>query len=163
MLDQSSSQDFECALHTIAEPLSNPAPFLDPLRVVALQQTLVRFNSVTGEARRVKQAVENDKLAVGVALNHGLNVELQVCGLGEPCIVSQQSEFGAVGDHAPKGLGPVEEVLDQSVWRPARWHSLVEWLVNSDDMDRRSVLRAVSAVGDRKGSAASFDGGALVL
>ena len=163
MLDQSSSQDFECALHTIAELLSNPAPFLDPLRVVTLQQTLVRFNSVTGEARRVKQAVENDKLTVGVPLDHGLNVELQVRGLGEPCTVSQQSEFGAVGDHTPKGLGAVEEVLDQSVWSPARWPSLIEWLVNSDDMDRRSVLRAVSAVGDRKGSAPGFDGGALVL
>ena len=114
-------------------------------------------NAFSRESGGVKQAVENDKLAVGVALDNCLKVELKVGGLGEAGAVPQQAQLRPIGHHSPKGLRAVEEVLYQGVRSASvRRSSLVQSLIDGDDVDRRGVLPGMGEVGNRECRATRF-------
>ena len=107
MSHKSGSQDFQRALHAVPQLLPDSSALLNALVVVLLQKALVGVNAFAREPGGVKQAVENDKLAVGVTLDHGPEVELHVRGLGEAGAVPQQPQLLSIGHHSPEGLRAV--------------------------------------------------------
>ena len=165
MGDEGAAQHFEGPLHPVAELLPDPPAVFYPLVVVVLQQALVRLDLLARESGLVHEPVENHELAVGVSFDHGLKVELQVGGFGEPGAFAQQAQLGAVGGHPPQGFGPVEEVLDEGVGRAliAAFPCFVEPLFQGDDVDRRGVLAAVDPVRNGELRPAGLDGRPLVL
>ena len=164
MRGEGVAQHPERLLHPDAELLPDPAALFDPPVVVVLQEAFVRRGLAEGEPGRVHEPVEDYELAVGVALVHGLYIELQVGGFGEPGAVAQQAQAAAVGRHPPQSFGPVEEVLDLGVGAaPVPRPPIVEPLVERHDMDGGGVLSAVDAVRDGELGSARLDGRPLVL
>ena len=96
------------------------------------------------------EAEQGHELAVEVARDNRLEIELDVGGLGKALAVAQQAELPAVGHDAPERVGAVEVVLDQGVRALAGIAPAVEILVVTDDMDGRSAFLVAREMGDRE-------------
>ena len=97
---------------------------------------------------------QDDELAVQVARDHRLEVELDVGRPGEALAVAEQAELLPVGDHAPEAVGAVQVILDQGVRALAGLAPAVELLVVGDDVDRRRAFLLAREVGDGEARAA---------
>ena len=63
----------------------------------------------------MRQAIEQDELVQPLAVQHALQVELDVGWPAEVDGIAQQAQRGAVGDDAPEVIAAVQVVLHQGV------------------------------------------------
>lgn len=155
MAQEALAQAPQRRLDPEAQPLLDPAAFLDRLLVPALEPA-----GVIGRGRREARAVEEaeEEGEVGVELGRGdrLEVDLEEGLAGGACALPEDAQPAAVGDDAPQEIGPVEQLLDQGVRREALAAALVELLIEGGEVDRDGGF----AVRNRLGVAHGEGGGA---
>ena len=162
MREEAAAEREQRLMDALAEALAHPAALGDALLVVALEPGLVRVGRALGQPGAMGEPEQDDELAVEVARDHRLEVELDVGRPGEALAVAQQAELAAVGDHAPEAVGAVQVILDQGVRALAGIAPAIELLVVGDDVDGRRALLVAGEVRDREARAAGLERGALV-
>ena len=160
-------------LHRLAQPVADAPALLDRRLVILLQQTAVAGiiaalvpAQAAGQPRAVRQPVEQDKLVQPFALDHRLQVKLDIGGAAEIDRIAQQTQQRAVGDNPPQVIAAVEIILDKGMRRSravAAWRSLAQLLVNGDDVNGRAALVPIArAVRDVKAAPVGAERLALV-
>src|SRR5262245_36895130 len=115
MREQPSPENFESLLYAVAQALAHAAALLDALLVVFLQPTLMRVACAARQARGMDQAIEQHKLAVEIAFEDRLEIELDETRLGKADRVAQEPQRHPIGDDTPQRIGSIQIVLNQRV------------------------------------------------
>ena len=115
MLEEADAQRFNRRLHAVAQMLQGARatvfglfhPFLEPAIRWALRL----------DARLMAEQPEHAEIAVGIAIHHRFEVELDVGLPRQRQVVAQDSQLVAVADEPPEMVvAAVQEALQQAMW-----------------------------------------------
>ena len=148
------AEDLQRLLDTAAQVAEGARALLLGQLGPLLQPAGLRPIAVAGrEARGVGHEPEQDEIGIDLAVEHGLEVELQEGLARERLVVAQNAQAQAVGDDGPEVAGAaVQELLHQAVGiggggaaHPGG--AAVEAQAAADQVDRHGAEEAIDGVG----------------
>ena len=143
------TQLFQRGIDAVSKVLANPAALFDPPLEVLFEPTVRRSGGGCRKARAMEEAIDQDELAVEVAVDQRVEVELQVGRPGDPGGVAEEPQLAAVGDDPPERVRAIQVLLHQRVRAPAGpLGPPIERLVVGDDVNRWRLGIFVGPVGD---------------
>ncbi len=140
MREKRGAERAQRLLDAVPQPLADPATVVDTLLEESLQDAARRVGRGVREPGAVQQSVQDDELAVEVALHHRFHVELDVRRPRHPRGIAQQPQLRAVRDEPPEAVRAVEVLLHRAVRAAPLARDLrIELAVDAHDLDGRRL------------------------
>src|SRR5882724_4896853 len=140
MPQEPRAEDLQCHLDAVAQPVADPAPFLDAQLVPAFKQAFMHRGAIFGQARSMQQPKDEGKLIVEVAIEDGFEIDRDVTGARRARVVAQQPQLTPIRYYPPQRIAAIEVFLHQSVRAPPPTLALAERLIPADDIYGCRVL-----------------------